>query len=81
MSKLFCEYDHENPKTEIADHKCDICGKLLCKICGYIDYESGLEFCNECWIEKEEDAGEEAYPEIKHALEHEDNPDKEDEEE
>ena len=31
-------------------------------------------------IEKEEDAGEEAYPEIKHALEHEDDPDKEDEE-
>jgi len=32
-------------------------------------------------IEKEEEAGEEAYPEIEEELEHEDNPDKEDKEE
>ena len=31
-------------------------------------------------IEAEEDAGEEPYPEIEEALEHEDNPDKEDKE-
>ncbi len=31
-------------------------------------------------IEKEEEAGEEAYPEIEEELEHEDNPEKEDEE-
>lgn len=48
MSKLYCEYDHSNPKVEIADHKCDRCGKLLCKICGYTTDE-GVQFCNECW--------------------------------
>lgn len=32
-------------------------------------------------IEKEEEAGEEAYPEIEEELEHEDNPNKEDKEE
>ena len=46
MSKLYCAYDKgENP--EIADHKCDICGKLLCKICGYNKDE--IDYCDECW--------------------------------
>ena len=48
MSKLYCEYDHSNPKVEIADHKCDFCGKLLCKICGYTTDE-GVQLCNECY--------------------------------
>ena len=51
MSKLYCFYDHNYPKTSIADHQCDICGKLLCKICGYI--ENGLDYCNECETKKE----------------------------
>ena len=52
MSKLYCAYDHSKPKEEIADHKCDKCGKLLCKICGYS--EGGIDYCNECWEIKEE---------------------------
>lgn len=51
MSKLYCEYDHGIPKTEPADHKCDICGKLLCKICGYNKDEK--DYCNECWGKRE----------------------------
>lgn len=53
MSQLFCEYDRGNPKTEIASRKCDFCGKLLCKICGYKNAQ--YDFCNECWAEIEED--------------------------
>ena len=52
MSKLYCAYDHSDPKEEIADHKCDICGKLLCHICGYCD--EGIDYCNECWVDKTE---------------------------
>ena len=48
MSKLYCAYDHSNPKEEIADHRCDNCGKLLCHICGYTD-NKGWDYCNECW--------------------------------
>ena len=47
MSKLFCAYDHSEPKREIANHRCDTCGKLLCKICGY--HKDGVDYCNECW--------------------------------
>ena len=50
MSKLYCEYDHGNPKTEIANHICDFCGKLLCKICGY--NKDGKDYCNECWVKE-----------------------------
>lgn len=50
MSKLYCAYDHSFPKEEIADHKCDICGKLLCHICGY--EKDGIDYCNECWESK-----------------------------
>jgi len=51
MSKLYCAYDHSNPPEEIANHKCDICGKLLCKVCGYV--ENGIDYCNECWEAKD----------------------------
>lgn len=47
MSKLFCSYDHRNPPEVIANHQCDICGKLLCSMCGY--NERGADYCNECW--------------------------------
>lgn len=51
MSKLYCAYDHSNPKTEIANHKCDFCGKLLCPICGYVEglFDEAIDYCNECW--------------------------------
>ena len=49
----YCTYDHSNPKKVIATRQCDICGKLLCDICGYTD--KGLDYCNSCWREKEED--------------------------
>ena len=57
MSKLYCDYDKSQQhcdykkdgeyKRAIANCKCDICGKLLCKICGYI--KDGVDYCNECW--------------------------------
>lgn len=51
MKKLYCAYDHAIPKEKIANHKCGICGKLLCKICGYSD--KGIDYCNECWEAKD----------------------------
>ena len=62
MSNLFCVYDHSTPKEEIADHKCDICDKLLCHICGYCDEE--VDYCNECWKDKTEPKTEEIFKEI-----------------
>ena len=47
--KLYCDYS-KHPNQEPADHKCDICGRLLCKICGYID-RNGTDLCNECYQE------------------------------
>ena len=47
--KLICAYDRE--KKVSANHQCDFCGKLLCKICGY--HKNDKDYCNECW-EKEE---------------------------
>jgi len=47
--KLICAYDRE--KKAIANHRCDICGKLLCSFCGY--FKDGIDYCNECW-EKEQ---------------------------
>ena len=43
--KLICAYDRE--KKAKADHKCDICGKLICSFCGYS--KDGIDYCNECW--------------------------------
>ena len=60
MSKLYCAYDHSFPKREIADHKCDKCGKLLCKICGYSD--KGVDYCNECWENKNQPPIQKPYP-------------------
>ncbi len=40
--KLYCAYDNH----VIADHQCDRCEKLLCRICGY--NIKGMDFCNEC---------------------------------
>jgi len=48
--KLICAYDRE--KKAKADHKCDICGKLLCSFCGYSKNE--VDYCNECWRKKED---------------------------
>jgi len=62
MSKLYCAYDHSFPKQEIADHKCDICDKLLCHICGY--EEDGIDYCNECWKDKTEPKTKEMLTEI-----------------
>ena len=48
--KLYCAYDKsENP--EFANRCCDMCGKLLCKICGYNKGET--DYCNECWSEEQ----------------------------
>jgi len=44
--KLYCAYD-KSSEPEKADHKCDFCGKLLCRICGYS--KDGIDYCNECW--------------------------------
>jgi len=44
--KLYCSY---SSGKDIADHKCDLCGKLMCKMCGYD--EKGKDYCNDCWIE------------------------------
>ena len=49
MSKLYCAYDSE-PNKAIATNKCDICEKLLCRICGYSENE--LDYCNACWVSK-----------------------------
>lgn len=48
MSKLYCAY---SKGEDLANHRCDICGKLLCKICGY--QTARYDFCNECWENKE----------------------------
>jgi len=48
--KLICAYDRE--KKAKANHCCDICGKLLCSFCGYS--KDGIDYCNECWKEKED---------------------------
>lgn len=69
MSKLYCAYDHSFPKREIADHKCDICDKLLCHICGY--FEEGVDYCNECWeIKSKPTAMEEIEKELSIIFEH-----------
>jgi len=46
MSKLYCFYDKSKTPGP-ANHRCDICGKLMCKICGY--KKDGIDYCNECW--------------------------------
>ena len=53
--KLICAYDKE--KKAIANHRCDICGKLLCSFCGYS--KDGIDYCNECWIKKDDLEGKE----------------------
>ena len=52
MGKLYCAYNIIDD-GDLADHKCDICGKLLCKICGYS--KDNMDYCNECWQTKEEE--------------------------
>jgi len=53
MGKLYCFYDKTKvgEGRSLADHQCDICGRLLCRICGY--HKDGVDYCNECWASEQ----------------------------
>lgn len=52
MSKLFCVYDKS--KKMKPNKKCDICGVLLCKFCGYRFEGTEIDYCNKCYAEYEQ---------------------------